>query len=178
MDSCSPLQSSTPVCCTPDTGKLKSIWGYDEQIPGALKVQVSRLLCNTQWNLKVCYNVSSQIQWRNQGLPGWASCPPGRPKWGRKWRKFEQKMREPMGKWGRIEEMFLSCPPESEGLATALHRSWNLWFDGPFSELQCAHEGLSHLKSINAPCGRFWKSVPQRECKFLNAHLSYVRFLE
>ena len=59
-------------------------------------------------------------QWRSQGLPGWASRPPGRPKWGRKWRKFEKKMRETTGKWGNIEEIFLSCPLGSERLATAL----------------------------------------------------------
>ena len=28
------------------------------------------------------------LQWRSLGLSGWASRPPGRPKWGRKWRKF------------------------------------------------------------------------------------------
>ena len=32
-------------------------------------------------------------------------------------------MRETTGKWGKIEEMFLSCPPESERLATALQYS-------------------------------------------------------
>ena len=61
----------------------------------------------------------SQWQWRSQGLPGWASRPPGRPKWG-KWRKFWGKMRETMGKWGNIEEIFLSCPLRSERMATAL----------------------------------------------------------
>ena len=44
------------------------------------------------------------VQWRSQGLPGWASRPPGEPKWGRKWvrlrknkinwSKFEEKMRK------------------------------------------------------------------------------------
>ena len=29
-------------------------------------------------------------------------------------------MRETTGKWGKIEEMFLSCPPGSERLATVL----------------------------------------------------------
>ena len=38
-----------------------------------------------------------QPQWRNQGLPGWASRPPGRPKWGRKWRKIEEK-------WEKLQE--------------------------------------------------------------------------
>ena len=37
------------------------------------------------------------LQWHSQGLPGWASRPPGRPKWGRKWSKFEQK-------WEKIQE--------------------------------------------------------------------------
>ena len=31
--------------------------------------------------------------------------------------------------------------------------------------------GLLHLKSTH-PRGRFWKSVPQEECEFLNAHTS------
>ena len=35
-------------------------------------------------------------------------------------KKFWGKLREPTGKWGKIEEMFISCPPGSEGLATAL----------------------------------------------------------
>ena len=30
-------------------------------------------------------------QWRSQGLPGWATCPPGAPKWGRKiWGKIRK----------------------------------------------------------------------------------------
>ena len=37
------------------------------------------------------------IQWCSQGLPGCASCPPGRPKWGRKWRKIEEK-------WEKLQE--------------------------------------------------------------------------
>ena len=36
-------------------------------------------------------------QWRNQGLPGWASRPPGGLKWGRKWRTFEEK-------WEKLQE--------------------------------------------------------------------------
>ena len=36
-------------------------------------------------------------QWRSQGLTGWACRPPGSPKWGRKWRKIEEK-------WGKIQE--------------------------------------------------------------------------
>ena len=35
------------------------------------------------------------------------------------------KIRDPTGKWGKIEEMFLSCPPGSERLATAL--TLNYW---------------------------------------------------
>ena len=45
-------------------------------------------------------HTSSIFYWHCQGLPGWASCPPRRPKWGEKWRKFEEKSR-------RIEERFL-----------------------------------------------------------------------
>ena len=46
------------------------------------------------------------VQWRNQGLPGWASRPPGRPKWGRKWRKFEEKWE----KLQEIDERMRKCP--------------------------------------------------------------------
>ena len=63
---------------------------------------------------------SPYVQWHSQGLPGWASRPPGRPKWGEKMKEIWGKMREPTGKWGKIEEMFLSCPPRSERLATGL----------------------------------------------------------
>ena len=60
-------------------------------------------------------------QWRSQGLPEWASRSPGRPNWGRKWRKIEEKWQKIQEwKWGKIEEMFLSCPPGSKRLATAL----------------------------------------------------------
>ena len=59
------------------------------------------------------------MQWCSQGLSGWASCPPGRPNEEEneeKLRKNERKYR----KLRKIEEMFLSCPPGSERLATAL----------------------------------------------------------
>ena len=36
-------------------------------------------------------------QWRSQDLSGWATRPPGRLKWWRKWRKFEEK-------WEKIQE--------------------------------------------------------------------------
>ena len=63
----------------------------------------------------------TEHQWHSQSLPGWASRPPGRPKWVRKFiRKDWGKIREHAGKWGKIEELFLSCPPGSERLATAL----------------------------------------------------------
>ena len=39
----------------------------------------------------------SYDKWRNQGFPGWANRPPGRPKWGRKWRNFEEK-------WENLQE--------------------------------------------------------------------------
>ena len=49
-------------------------------------------------------------------------CPPGRTKMWKKIKKIWGKMREPTGKWGQIEEIFLSCPPGSERLATALYK--------------------------------------------------------
>ena len=63
-------------------------------------------------------------QWRSQGLPGWASRPPGGPKWGRKWvkvwgkiRKLNRDLRKKWGKWN-------SCPPRTVRLATDLPESW------------------------------------------------------
>ena len=38
-----------------------------------------------------CVDRSKQKQWRSQDLPGWASHPPGRPNWGSKWKKIEEK---------------------------------------------------------------------------------------
>ena len=59
-------------------------------------------------------------QWRSQGLPGWATHPPGGPKWGRKWvkvwgkiRKLNRDLRKKWGKWN-------SCPPGTVRLAKAL----------------------------------------------------------
>ena len=66
------------------------------------------------------------FQWHSQGLPRWASCPPGGPKWGRKWGKFEENeesFRKNKTKWSRFEEKWWkrnSCPPGTVRLATAL----------------------------------------------------------
>ena len=64
-------------------------------------------------------------QWRSQGLLGWATRPPGGPKWGRKWvkvwgkiRKLNRDLRKKWGKWN-------SCPPGTVRLATALDE-WSL----------------------------------------------------
>ena len=63
------------------------------------------------------------IQWRSQGLPGWASYPPRmKTKMRKKMKKNWGKMRENTWKRRKIEEIFLSCPPGVERLATAL--SW------------------------------------------------------
>ena len=51
-----------------------------------------------KWNVGLLAPILNlSCQWRSQGLPGWASRPPGRPKWGRKWRKFEEK-------WENLQE--------------------------------------------------------------------------
>ena len=46
--------------------------------------------CNTIRSL-VETRTNSFQQWRSQSLPGWASRPPRRSKWGRKLRKIEEK---------------------------------------------------------------------------------------
>ena len=38
------------------------------------------------------FDAQSQHQWHSQGLPGWVDRPPRRPKWGKIWRKFEEKL--------------------------------------------------------------------------------------
>ena len=43
--------------------------------------------------------------------------------------KFRGKMRESTGKWGQNEEMFLSCPTGSEGLAMALEMMFTLAYN-------------------------------------------------
>ena len=43
------------------------------------------------------HSMRNNTQWHSQGLPGWASRPPGRSKWGRKLRKFEEK-------WEKLKE--------------------------------------------------------------------------
>ena len=40
-------------------------------------------------------------QWRSQSLPGWATRPPGGPKWGRTSVKFDEKKRK---LWSKFEE--------------------------------------------------------------------------
>ena len=62
-------------------------------------------------------------QWRSQGLPGWASRPPAHPEDQNEeeneenLRKNERIYRKIRRDWGNV---FLSCPPGSESLATAL----------------------------------------------------------
>ena len=73
----------------------------------------------------VATKLSSQMnpciwQWRSQGLPRWASRPPGRLKMRKKTKKNWGKMREATGKWGKIEEIILSCTTGSKRLVTAL----------------------------------------------------------
>ena len=54
--------------------------------------------------------------------------PTQKTKMRKEMRKIWGKMIETTGNWGQIEEMFCSCPPGSERLATALiaSASWNL----------------------------------------------------
>ena len=64
--------------------------------------------------------IVNDLQWRSQGLPGWATRLPRGPKWGRKWvkvwakiRKLYRDLRKKWGKWN-------SCPHGTERLAPAL----------------------------------------------------------
>ena len=47
-------------------------------------------------------NDASQIQWRSQGLSGWASCPPRGPIWGEE--ESEKKLRKIKNNWSKFEE--------------------------------------------------------------------------
>ena len=67
-------------------------------------------------------------QWRSQGLPGWAVRPPGRPKWGRKLRKFEEK-------WEKsLEERLRKCSYLAHpGIMRGWLRPWGA--DAPWQKL-------------------------------------------
>ena len=72
----------------------------------------------------VCYVESVLKQWRSQDFPGWASCPPGRPEWG----KNEENFKEKLVNLQENEEM-LSCPPGSEsGYAPVLKCHYSTFF--------------------------------------------------
>ena len=72
----------------------------------------------------------TKSQWRSQGLLGRASRPPAShhdPE-NQNEEENEEKLKKtrenrPTGKWGKIEEIFLTCPPRSEMLAIALPKS-------------------------------------------------------
>ena len=117
----------------------------------------------------------SQTQWRSQGLPGWTSHPPGRPQWGKKMKKIWGKMREPTGKWGKIEEMFFSCPPGSERLATALVRHpVSAKIRGRQCPYLCKYKRehpLLNLPLVSSDSNEFW--FLQMERKRLYSHNSH-----
>ena len=77
-----------------------------------------------------CCSGGQHGQWRSQSLPGWASRPPGRPKWGRKWRNFEE-MRDPIqeNEEGLRKCSYLAHPrerPATPLMETFHFESWNL----------------------------------------------------
>ena len=91
-------------------------WLHGDQcvLPGVLPKAVWFKLGSGVWGRK---------QWRSQDLSGWASRPPGEPKWGRKWeknwgklRKFGRNLRKEWGNWN-------SCPLGTMRLATALEEN-------------------------------------------------------
>ena len=47
---------------------------------------------------------AAPVQWRSQGLPEWANCPPGGTNWGRKWAQIEENWDKIKNeeKWGNV----------------------------------------------------------------------------
>ena len=71
---------------------------------------------NEQWDNNILQIVNKQVLheqklWRSQGFPGWASRPPGGPKWGKKiskvWGKIRKIYWNLSKKWGKWNP----CPP-------------------------------------------------------------------
>ena len=61
------------------------------------------------------------IQWRSQGLPGWANRPPGEPNWGRKSGKIiEEKWEKIIGEWWKMRK----CPSLAHPGLRVLLRHW------------------------------------------------------
>ena len=54
------------------------------------------------------------IRWHSQGLPGFGELLTRKTKMRKKIMKIWGKMKETTGKWGKIEELILSCPPWRE----------------------------------------------------------------
>ena len=65
--------------CNPIFALSKKLLGYSTKVV----LKYSQIIPTNLSTSRV-----SHIQWRSQGLPRWAACPPGGPKWGEKWRKF------------------------------------------------------------------------------------------
>ena len=105
----------------------KNIWqDICLQLGKYIRISISLLILpKIPWKLHVSTIFSQKssfaysLQWRSQSLPGWATRPPGGPKWGRKWEKFEESKKN----WSKCEEKWWkwnTCPPGTVRLATTL----------------------------------------------------------
>ena len=78
------------------------VYGLTGRALGGHSVAPNGILRAKSWN-KVHF--MRRYQWRSQGLPGWASRPPGKPKWRRKWKKMrknERTYRKMRKDWGNV----------------------------------------------------------------------------
>ena len=77
-----------------DFTKQGCVWGVGVKVAR----RMTCCLSTSKWRLKMVWfffgivEVFTKKQWRSQGLPGWATCPPGELKWGRKFEKFQGKI--------------------------------------------------------------------------------------
>ena len=115
--------------------KTELFFEPSEIVQGNLKSQSKKVLCEPKYPKVTLNNVlqctmgkngetskaMSRGQWlRHCPLPGWAARPPGEPKWGRKWEKFEEKIRKNDQNLGKKWGKWNPYPPGTVRLATAL----------------------------------------------------------
>ena len=94
-------------------------------------------------------------QWRSQGLPGWATRPPGGPKWGRKWVKVWEKIRKLNRDLRKNEENGTLAHPGLWGWLRALVvGSVNRFSEVQFRNNSKVDITMIKSKHINAPYNR------------------------
>ena len=134
-----------------DSGKYYhvtgTVWHFPQKWHGTANITTLLTLCGIShisgmiqpvlpryWHCVAFSTLVAWHQWRSQGLPRVGESPTRKANLRKKMKENWGNMWENIGKWGRIEEMLLSCPPGSESLATVLHDT-------------------ASITSLLAPCG-------------------------